>query len=159
MQFIEILGALMGILSVILAGRKDPRTWIIGAVSSALLLVIFYTTKDYGLMYLQVGYIIISLVGYFKWTKFKGSSSLWFIPLILLTYIQGNDIVDFFAIMFALAATYFLIEKMRIAWPLYIISNILSLVVCWYSGLYFLYIQYLIFIILSINGYLQWKQD
>ena len=174
MLYLEILGTIAGIISVYLATSVNKLTWILGILSTILLGVLFFNTELYSSMLLQVFFFIVSIVGYFSWsgggfynTKHIDTFVLTLISIFItaLTLSGMNMLgvgeiqhVDAFTVSFAIVATILLVAKDIRAWGFYIVSNIASVWVCIESGLYYVVLQYLVFITLSIIGYIRWKK-
>ena len=67
-NYIEIFGAITGIIYVFLEIRQTVWLWPVGIVTSAVYIWIFFTGKLYADMSLQVYYLIISCLGWYWWT-------------------------------------------------------------------------------------------
>lgn len=68
-NYIEIFGAITGILYVFLEIRQNIWLWPVGILTSAAYIIIFFTGKLYADMGLQVYYLIISIIGWYWWAK------------------------------------------------------------------------------------------
>lgn len=68
-NFIEIFGAITGVLYVILEVRQNLWLWPVGIVTSAVYIWIFFNGKLYADMSLQGYYLLISILGWFWWVK------------------------------------------------------------------------------------------
>jgi nicotinamide mononucleotide transporter len=66
-NYIEIFGAITGIVYVFLEIRQNLWLWPVGIVTSAVYIWIFFTSKFYADMSLQVYYLIISIMGWYWW--------------------------------------------------------------------------------------------
>jgi nicotinamide mononucleotide transporter len=71
-NFIEIFGAITGILYVILEIRQNILLWPIGVITSAVYIWVFFTGKFYADMSLQGYYLVISFMGWYWWLKGNG---------------------------------------------------------------------------------------
>lgn len=69
MLTIEVVGALTGVLAVWLTTRQKIWCWPVGIVSVLLYVFVFYETRLYATMGLQVVYIGLALYGWYAWTK------------------------------------------------------------------------------------------
>jgi nicotinamide mononucleotide transporter len=69
---IEILGAVAGIIYVILEIRQNVWLWPVGIVTSAFYILVFYTSRFYADMSLQVYYLAVSCAGWYWWLKGTG---------------------------------------------------------------------------------------
>jgi nicotinamide mononucleotide transporter len=68
-NYIEIFGAATGILYVFLEIRQNIWLWPVGILTSAVYIWIFFTSKIYADMSLQVYYLAISILGWYWWTR------------------------------------------------------------------------------------------
>jgi nicotinamide mononucleotide transporter len=72
-NFIEIFGAVAGIVYVFLEIRQNIWLWPVGVVTSAVYIWVFFTGKLYADMSLQGYYLVISFVGWYWWLRAKGT--------------------------------------------------------------------------------------
>jgi nicotinamide mononucleotide transporter len=71
-NYIEIFGAVTGIIYVFLEIRQNIWLWPVGIVTSAVYIWIFFTSKIYADMSLQGYYLIISCLGWYWWARGEG---------------------------------------------------------------------------------------
>lgn len=71
-NYIEIFGAVAGILYVIFEIRQNLLLWPVGIITSAVYIWIFFTGKLYADMSLQAYYLAISVLGWYWWLKGTG---------------------------------------------------------------------------------------
>src|SRR5664279_3516293 len=71
-NFIEIFGAVTGIVYVILEIKQTIWLWPVGIVTSAVYIWVFFTSKIYADMSLQVYYLAISIMGWYWWVRGTG---------------------------------------------------------------------------------------
>jgi nicotinamide mononucleotide transporter len=74
-NFIEIFGAVTGIVYVFLEIRQTIWLWPVGIVTSVVYIWVFFSSKIYADMSLQGYYLIISILGWYWWTKGGGRSA------------------------------------------------------------------------------------
>lgn len=74
-NYIEIFGAVTGILYVFLEIRQNIWLWPVGIITSAAYIWIFFAGKLYADMGLQVYYLLISIAGWFWWIQRAESES------------------------------------------------------------------------------------
>jgi len=72
-HWLEIFGALAGVLYVLLEIRQSIWLWPVGIVTSAVYIVVFFSSKFYADMSLQIYYVIISFYGFYVWTVGSGT--------------------------------------------------------------------------------------
>ena len=68
-NYIEVFGAVTGIIYVFLEIRQTIWLWPVGILTSAVYIWIFFTSKIYADMSLQVYYLAISILGWYWWAK------------------------------------------------------------------------------------------
>jgi len=68
-NYIEVFGAITGIIYVILEIRQTIWLWPVGIVTSAVYIWVFYTSGFYADGSLQVYYLVISVLGWYWWLK------------------------------------------------------------------------------------------
>jgi nicotinamide mononucleotide transporter len=71
-NWIEIFGAITGIIYVFLEIRQNIWLWPVGIITSAVYIIVFFTSKFYADMTLQGYYLAISCVGWYWWIKGTG---------------------------------------------------------------------------------------
>lgn len=68
-KWIEIFGAVTGIVYVLLEIRQNIWLWPVGIITSAVYIWVFFTNKFYADMTLQGYYLVISCAGWYWWMK------------------------------------------------------------------------------------------
>jgi nicotinamide mononucleotide transporter len=71
-NWIEVFGALAGVIYVFLEIRQNIWLWPVGIVTSAVYIIVFFTSKFYADMSLQVYYLVISCAGWYWWVRGTG---------------------------------------------------------------------------------------
>jgi len=71
-NYIEIFGAVTGILYVFLEIRQNLWLWPVGIITSAVYIYVFFTGKLYADMSLQGYYLVISVIGWYWWRRGTG---------------------------------------------------------------------------------------
>jgi len=71
-NYIEIFGAVTGIIYVFLEIRQNIWLWPVGIITSAVYIWVFFTNKFYADMSLQGYYLVISCLGWYWWAKGAG---------------------------------------------------------------------------------------
>lgn len=66
-NYIEIFGAVTGIIYVFLEIRQNIWLWPLGIITSAVYIWVFFENKFYADMSLQVYYLVISVLGWYWW--------------------------------------------------------------------------------------------
>ena len=73
-NYIEIFGAITGIIYVFLEIRQTIWLWPLGLVTSAVYVWIFFSSKLYADMSLQAYYVVISALGWYWWMRKAGKT-------------------------------------------------------------------------------------
>jgi nicotinamide mononucleotide transporter len=68
-NWIEVFGALTGIIYVFLEIKQNIWLWPVGIITSAVYIIVFFTSKFYADMSLQIYYLMISFIGWYWWMK------------------------------------------------------------------------------------------
>ena len=71
-NWIEVFGAITGIIYVFLEIRQNIWLWPVGILTSAVYIIVFFTSKFYADMSLQGYYLVISFLGWYWWLKGTG---------------------------------------------------------------------------------------
>jgi nicotinamide mononucleotide transporter len=72
-NWIEIFGAVTGIIYVFLEVRQNLWLWPVGIITSSVYIWVFFTGKLYADMSLQVYYLVISIIGLYWWMRGTGN--------------------------------------------------------------------------------------
>jgi nicotinamide mononucleotide transporter len=68
-NWVEIFGAVTGIIYVFLEIKQNLWLWPVGIVTSAVYILVFFTSKFYADMSLQAYYLVISCLGWYWWVR------------------------------------------------------------------------------------------
>ncbi len=75
-NFIEIFGAVTGIIYVIFEIRQNSWLWPLGLATAAAYVLIFFRSKLYADMSLQTYYVVISALGWYWWMRAGGQGDV-----------------------------------------------------------------------------------
>jgi len=185
-NYIEVFGAVTGVVYVYLEIRQKIWLWPVGIVTSAIYIWIFFTSKFYADMSLQGYYLVISIIGWYWWVKGSGLRAQgtgqelivtrlkWKTGLILgvifvflyiamwmvLSKLTDSPVPewDSFITSLSIVATWMLARKIFEHWYLWIIVNFVSAVLFISRGLYPTVILYIVYCIMSFAGLKVWKR-
>jgi len=188
-SYIEFVGTLFGFISVYLATRANVWTWSAGVINIVCLFVLFYQVQLYPDMFLQIYYLGITIIGWLNWDKthkalpisnFKQAKSYFILLSVIavLVAIFGElfaniDVyfpkvfpqksafpyLDTFVMIASIIATYLLAQKNSFNWVMWIVIDIVCVYLYVQKGVYFLSIEYGVFVILAIYGYINWSNQ
>ena len=183
-MWIEIFGVLTGILYVILEVKQNRLLWPLGIITSAAYIYIFFSGKFYADMGLQIYYVLISIYGWYYWSRGGSKAAKGELPvhrinrqqllLLFLTFalswagiyfvlVRFTDstvpLGDSFTTALAIVATWMLTRKIIEQWFLWIIANVVSIGLYIYKGLYPTVILYVVYAGMAVYGYMEWKRS
>jgi len=183
-NYIEILGLIFGLLYIVFSIKQNIWCWPAGFITSALYIYVFFNTKFYADMGLQVYYLIVSVYGWYHWmfgskskkqddlkvstTKVKLAVYLtlaFIILFVLISYIlvrfTDSEVPywDAFTTAASFVATWMLARKLIEHWIIWIVVDTVSLGLYIYKGLYPTVILFAVYTVLAILGYIEWKKQ
>ncbi|WP_306353376.1 nicotinamide riboside transporter PnuC [Flavobacterium sp. '19STA2R22 D10 B1'] len=180
---LEIITFVFGILSVYYAKKENILVYPTGIVATIITVYLLYKASYFGDMTMNVYYSVMSIYGWYNWsrkkddeylvpisrtnTKEKLIGILFFFLTIIVTYgvyqifdyqIETENYIDIFTSgLFFTGMWYMAIKKIE-NWTLWIIGDCIAVPLYAYRGLGILSLQYIIFTILAIQAYLAWKK-
>jgi nicotinamide mononucleotide transporter len=180
----EVLGAILGVLYIYFSIKQNILTWPTGLLTSALYVVVFFQAKLYADMGLQAYYVVISIYGWYFWLKGKKSQEneqvpvrvssnklkylliaasvlLYAIILFVLTNYTDSDVphMDAMTTALSIVATWMLAKKYIGHWLIWIFVDAFSAGLYIYKGLWATVILFVIYTVMAVLGYLEWKKD
>jgi nicotinamide mononucleotide transporter len=181
---IELLGAILGILYVVLSIRQNIFTWPTGLLTSVLYIVVFYKSALYAAMGLQIYYVFISIYGWYFWLSGKnannksrarvqkinkqfllriGAVTLLIYGFILFILINFSDsdvpFMDSLTTSLSITATWMLARKYIENWIIWIFVDIVSSGLYIYKNLWPTVVLFAVYTIMAFIGYVEWKKD
>ncbi|MGC9374366.1 MAG: nicotinamide riboside transporter PnuC, partial [Bacteroidales bacterium] len=164
--------------------KQNIWCWPIGLITSALYIYVFFVTKFYADMGLQVYYLVVSIYGWYFW-MFGGKSTkkddlkistagfrrliyiivatavLFGIIAFILINFTDSEIPywDAFTTAGSFVATWMLARKIIEHWLIWIIVDSVSLGLYIYKGLYATVILFAVYTLLAVMGYIEWKNE
>ncbi len=181
---LEIIGVIFGFLSVWYS--KQNKIWVYptGMVSTSIFVYLLLKWGLLGDMMINGYYFIMSIYGWYIWTrkvdsthstpitettkKEKQQAVILFVLTLIFVYIiyQYFDkwtswvaYVDTITTGIFFVGMWLMARKKLENWIFWIIGDIISVPLYFYKGLTFTSIQYFVFTIIAIFGYLAWKKN
>ena len=179
---LEIIAVVFGLLSVWYSKNNNILVFPTGMISTTIFIYLLYKWVLLGDMMINAYYFLMSIYGWFIWTRKENNSvtpisrvtnnekkigiiiflsSLVFVYLIYVYFDKWGTITSYVdnittAIFFV---GMWLMAKRKIEnWIFWIIADIISIPLYFYKGLTFTSLQYLIFTFIAIAGYYSWKK-
>lgn len=151
--------------------RLGYSFWLI---SNFFCIYLFIQTKNDGLLMMNIGGVLINIIGFYLWSKNKSPSkyltstlalSSLFLLAISLYYLfnyfleLNNKDVEMFGSLLGLVAAFLLASKSKLSflcWFIWSISNLTLLVLTFRSGMYGIAFLQGSFMLININGCIKW---
>ena len=180
---LEAIAVILGLLSVYFAKRDQIAVYPTGMLSTIIFVYILFKANLLGDMVINAYFFLVSIYGWYFWSykkakKTENSISVmdpfekkwWFILFIIILFlIAGIYIlfdkwnnwsapIDCFTTGLFFIGMWFMARKRIEHWIFWIVGDIISIPLYLYKGLVLTSIQYFIFTLIAIFGYIQWKQ-
>jgi nicotinamide mononucleotide transporter len=181
---IELLGAILGVLYVVLSIRQNIFTWPTGLLTSVLYIVVFFKSSLYAAMGLQVYYVFISIYGWYFWLRGKTANNksqarvqkikkqfllkiaivtvliYGFILFILINFSDSDvPFMDSLTTSLSITATWMLARKYIENWIIWIFVDIVSSGLYIYKNLWPTVVLFSVYTVMAFIGYVEWKKD
>jgi nicotinamide mononucleotide transporter len=187
-SFVEFIGTVFGLISVIYATRGNILTWSTGIINEIFLFILFYQVQLYADMFLQLYFFVLTIYGWYFWNKKTPDNKFSMLLLkerliilamiFFLTFFTGiifknihtylpeifkfnasYPFIDSFVMILSIFATILLSKKKTETWVLWIIVDIICTFLFYIKGIYFLSMEYLLFLLLATYGFYNWKKQ
>ncbi|MBC2837947.1 nicotinamide riboside transporter PnuC [Robiginitalea sp. SC105] len=180
---LEAVAFVFGIASVVYAKRENIWVYPTGLIATLITMYIFLRDELLGDMMLNLYYSVMSVYGWWNWSRRKGDRILvrisrttarekwigfllfvfttaftYFVYRVFGTEIRWTNYVDMVTSGIFFTAMWYMALKKLENWTLWIVADIITVPLYAYRGWGMLSLQYLIFTILAIQGYLAWKK-
>ncbi len=179
---IEITVFIFGILSVYFAKKENILVYPTGLIATILSVYIMLNAEYYADMSINIYYSIMSIYGWYQWKKVTNGEILsisrtnnkekiigvilFIITGIVCVFIykffdyklQTNNYLDIFTTSLFFTAMWYMARKKIENWTLWIIGDAICVYIFFDRQLYIIAFQYIIFTILAISAYIEWKK-
>ena len=184
MILLELIAFIFGIISVIYAKKENILVYPTGIICTVITMYILLEAEYFGDMMMNLYYSSMSVYGWWNWSRIKKNSSkieitntnyrervtaiiLFFVTMIItyivylvnISNIEWVNYIDILTSGIFFVAMWFMANKKIESWVFWIIGDVITIPLYSYRGLGMLSLQYLIFTILAIQGYNQWKKS
>ncbi|MBA2707739.1 MAG: nicotinamide mononucleotide transporter [Gemmatimonadaceae bacterium] len=181
MNGLEITAAGFGVISVYLSVRQNIWSWPTAIVSVGMYTLVFYRSRLYADMGLQVVYVVLSLYGWYQWlyggsnrTELKVSRTgrrvafVLFAAVLTSAAILGTLLhrhtdaaipyVDSVTTSTSLAAQWMMTRKLVENWLVWAAVDVVYIAMFINRSLHVTAILYAAYLVLSAVGYFKWRQ-
>ena len=180
---LEAIAFVFGILSVYYAKKANILVYPTGIICTVITVYILNVNEYYGDMMMNFYYSVMSIYGWWNWSRKKEDKpvvpisrtnskekligTLFFVLTMIVTYIvyrsYGYDMkipnyIDIVTSGIFFTAMWYMANKKLENWTLWIIGDLITIPLYAYRGLGMLSLQYLVFTVLAIQGYIEWKK-
>ncbi len=181
---LEAVAFVFGIASVWYAKKENILVYPTGIICTVITVYLLYINEYFGDMMMNFYYSVMSVYGWWNWSRKKGDKYVvpisrtntkekvigfcLFLLTMIVTYsvykaseydIQIANYIDVFTSGVFFTAMWFMANKKLENWTLWIFADLITIPLYAYRGLGMLSLQYLIFTILAIQGYIAWKKS
>jgi len=182
-HYLELTGTVLGLIYISLSVRQKIMTWPFGIATSVVYAFVFFASRFYAGMGLQIYYVAISVYGWFYWLRGKRTDESkelsaskitprligWSVLLFLISFISMYlflsfktdspvPLMDGLTTSLSVVATWLLARKILENWLIWIIANLLSIGLYMFQNLWPTAILFGVYEVLAIYGYFQWKR-
>ncbi|WP_297791596.1 nicotinamide riboside transporter PnuC [uncultured Eudoraea sp.] len=181
---LEMIGVIFGLLSVWYAKRENILVFPTGIISTGIFVYILWIYGLLGDMLINAYYFSMSIIGWYFWTRKVDADH--FIPItrtnklekkwslllfvsafvfVFLVYTLFDKFNSWTAYVDTLTTAIFFVGMWLMAkkklenWTYWIIGDVITVPLYLYKGLIFTSLQYLLFTIIAIYGYMAWKKN
>lgn len=186
-SYIEVAGAVFGLLYIYFSIRQHILTWPTGLLTSVFYCIVFFQSGFYADMGLQGYYVVISIYGWYYWLRGEKQPAgeeramvpvrrltrrVFFVSvlvtlvifavlvLILKNYTDSTiPVMDSLTTALSITATWMLARKYLEHWLIWIFVDLFSAGLYIYKDLWPTVILFFVYAFMAMIGYKQWKKD
>jgi nicotinamide mononucleotide transporter len=181
--FLEITAVFFGLFSVWYAKKDNILVFPIGLVSTFIYAYLLWQWNLLGDSMINVYYFVMSIYGWYHWTRKKGDVDEFPVSImtnkekimaviifiatlifVLIVYLYFNKFTSWYSYLDTILTAIFfvgmwLMAKRKIEnWIFWILGDLLSIPLYFAKGYTFTSLQYIVFTIIAVYGYLEWKK-
>jgi nicotinamide mononucleotide transporter len=180
MNWIEAAAVAFGIASVFLSARQNVWNWPLGIINVALYIIIFHDAKLYADMGLQVVYVVLAVYGWWHWLHGGANHSTLRVSrapprevaVLAIAFLAGTaglstllsratdaslPFADSALTAASLVAQYMMTRKYVECWLVWIAADVAYVAMFIYKSLWLTAGLYLVFCVLAVVGWRQWR--
>lgn len=181
MNYLEIIGAFIGLIYLWLEYRVSIWLWLAGIVMPAVYIVVYYQAGLYADSGISLYYLIAGVYGWVMWQRrparqkerqiTQTAYSRW-LPMAVvfaaLFLVIGEVLVRFtdstvpwldsFTTALSFVAMWMLAHKYLEQWLVWIVVDVVSCGLYIYKELYFTSVLYGLYAVIAVFGYMKWRQ-
>jgi len=179
---LEAIAFVTGIASVWFAKKENILVYPVGLVATAITVYLLYVAGYYGDMIVNIYFTVMSVYGWYNWSRHRNAMPLQIgrtnsfekltgfglfcltIVVIFQIYrfvgreIRPENYVDIFTSGLFFTAMWYMARKKIENWTLWIIGDAIAVPLYAYRGLGMLALQYVVFTVLAVMAYIEWRK-
>jgi len=181
---LEMVAVLFGFLSVWYAKKENILVFPTGIISTGIFVYILWVFGLLGDMLINAYYFAMSIFGWYVWTRKVDAThfipitrtskrekifavalfaaTLIFVSMVYLVFEKFDNwtaYVDTLTTAIFFVGMWLMAKKKLENWTYWIIGDIISVPLYLFKGLIFTSLQYFLFTLIAIFGYLAWKKN
>lgn len=182
METLEIIGAVIGFIYLYLEYKANKWLWLFGVLMPVVYIFVFYQSKFYADMGINVYYFFASIYGWIMWTKHRNSEAekpishtprRYILPLaaigaavfaaIAFVLIRFTDSTvpygDSLTTTLSILAMWMLAHKYVEQWWLWVVVNVISCGLYYWKGMHWTTILlFAVYSVVAVMGYYKWRR-
>jgi nicotinamide mononucleotide transporter len=178
---LEFIAVVFGIASVLFSRMENIWVYPTGIVNTTLYIYLSIIAGLYAEAGVNVYYTLMSILGWYWWTQKKADGQpiritasnrrewlvallffggCWLVLLFILKKWTDSSVplADSFAAATAYTGMWLMARKKLENWLWWILTNLASMPLYFIKGYVFTSFQYLVFLLLAISGYVEWRR-
>ncbi len=180
-SWLEVVAVIFGILSVWFARKENIWVYPTGIVNVLIYVYLCFFAGLYADMGINAFYFVMSVFGWYNWSR--RDENMHHVPISKLSSMQWLYIVTLIAVSFGvihyvlthytdstvavfdsfttslfIAGMWLMAVKKIENWLLWILGDLLVIPLFAMKGLVFTSIQYIVFLVLAVMGYIEWRK-
>jgi nicotinamide mononucleotide transporter len=181
--FLEITAVFFGLFSVWCAKKDNILVFPTGLVSTFIYAYLLWQWNLLGDSMINVYYFVMSIYGWYHWTRKKGDVDEFPVSImtnkekvmaviifvatlvfVIVVYLYFDKFTSWYSYLDTILTAIFfvgmwLMAKRKIEnWIFWILGDLLSIPLYFAKGYTFTSLQYIVFTIIAVYGYLEWKK-
>ena len=160
---IELLGVLFALVYLWFSIRQKIWLWPFGILTSAFYIYVFYHSRLYADMGLQVYYLVVSIYGWYNWLYGGKKGKKDTLPVRAVNrritgILLSVTFVVYWVLVWMLTFIPHWLAIPSSQWLVWIAVDAVSMGLYIYKGLYLTAGLFLVYATMAVIGYLQWRQ-
>ncbi len=180
-SWIEYVAVIFGILSVWFARKENILVYPTGIINVLIFVYLCYDAGLYANMGINIFYFVMSVYGWYSWTRKDADEKSLAISrcslvygavmialliiifiilrLVLIRYTDSTvPTIDAFTTAVYVIGMWLMARKKVENWIAWIIGDVIAIPLYAHQGLIFSSLQFLIFLVIAIMGFISWRR-